>query len=96
MDRLSEQIYSWEDMIDEIDVRVLLTWGDRAESLEEKLAEYENDETARRRADAHAIRELTATRAELIERVEWLLSKYVIENGIGYFTFPDGDTWRLG
>lgn len=95
MDRLSTQIYSWEDMIDELDVRVLLTWGDWAESLEEKLAEYENDETARRRADAHKIRELAASRDDLFERVKWLIGEYILAGEGGDFTFPDGDLWRV-
>ncbi len=34
--------------------------------------------------------------AETTERVRWLLSKYVLENGYGHFTFPDGDTWLIG
>ncbi len=95
MDRLSTQIYSWEDMIDELDVRVLLTWGDRAESLEEKLAEYENDETARRREDAHKMRQQFAEIRNLHERIRWLLSEYILDNGYGDFTFPDGDTWSV-
>ena len=33
-DKLSKEIYMWENMIDELDVRALLTWADRAAALE--------------------------------------------------------------
>ena len=63
--------------------------------VEEKLAEYENDETARRRADAQQMWVLAAELVETTERVRWLLSKYVLDNGYGDFTFPDGDRWLI-
>ena len=34
-DKLSKEIYMWENMIDELDVRALLTWADKAAALEQ-------------------------------------------------------------
>jgi hypothetical protein len=61
------------------------------------LAEYENDETARRRLDALNIRELEDEVADLRARVVFLLDHFShhLDGGDGTFTFPDGDTWRI-
>ncbi len=68
------------------------------EELEINLAEYENDETARRREDAHNIRELENEVADLRARVMYLLNHFSNRHMDGEdstFTFPDGDTWLI-
>lgn len=61
--KLSEAIYS--EAIDRnfsashrVSTGTIMVLYHKAQRLEEKLAEYENDETARRRADAFKIRQL--------------------------------------
>ncbi len=41
-DKLSKEIYMWENMIDELDVRALLTWADRAAALEARVEGLED------------------------------------------------------
>ncbi len=56
--------------------RLLRRWKAMAATLEEKLAEYENDETPRRREDALAIRLLEA---RLNIAAEWAFKAEVVD-----------------
>jgi len=85
--RLSEKVtraLSQQDYV-HIDAGFLRSLLPQINELEIKLAEYENDETARRRADAHRIRDLSG-------RIDFLIEHFTDNNE---FTFPDGDTWRV-
>ena len=80
--RLSKKISSSHIEYDEHEMVDMTLWdfsrlklSKEAAELEEKLAEYENDETARRRADAYKIRQLEDYKKE-VEEVTALMFQF--------------------